>query len=74
MHIGAIPTYCGNNAIRVKEYYVNGSYTIPTNSIYHPSEYGKLSDIQLSTLHAEIKAKAEEVAKKAQEDLAKLSI
>jgi hypothetical protein len=74
MHIGAIPTYCGNNAIRVKEYYVNGSYTVPTNSIYHGSEYGKLSDIQLSTLHAEIKAKAEEVAKKAQEDLAKLSI
>jgi hypothetical protein len=74
MHIGAIPEYCGNNAIRVKEYYVLGPRTIPTNSIYHPSEYGKLSDIQLSTLHAEIKAKAEEVAKKAKEDLAKLSI
>ena len=74
MHIGAIPEYCGNNAIRVKEYYVLGPRTIPTNSIYHPSEYGKLSDIQLSTLHAEIKAKAEEVAKKAQEDLAKLAI
>jgi len=55
MNIGAIPYYNGNNAIRVKEYYVNGSFSIPTNAIYHESEYGKLTEAQWTEMLKELK-------------------
>jgi DNA-directed RNA polymerase subunit F len=42
--IGAIPDYSGSLAIRVLEYFVYGSLTAVNHSIYHSSEYGKISD------------------------------
>lgn len=55
-HIGAIPNYNNSYAIRVLQYYVDGSLTALNHSIYHSSEYGKLCD-------ASWKETAEEIIK-----------
>lgn len=43
-HIGAICRYNGSYAMRVLEYFVDGSMTALNHSIYHSSMYGKLCD------------------------------
>lgn len=45
-HIGAICNYSSDNAIRVKQYFVNGSLTEISDSIYHSSKYAEQTDKQ----------------------------
>ena len=46
MHIGAIPEYCSSLAIRVLQYYVDGSLTALNHGIYHGSKYAAKTDLQ----------------------------
>lgn len=54
MHIGAIPDYAGDKAIRVIQYYVYGSLKAVNHSIYHSSEYAKQTDAQWAEISKEI--------------------
>jgi predicted transcriptional regulator len=53
-HIGAICNYSSDNAIRVKQYFVNGSLTEISDSIYHSSTYASQTDKEWEEDKAEI--------------------
>lgn len=61
MHIGAIPDYAGDKAIRVLQYFVDGSLVALNHSIYHSSNYASKTDEQWETELEELKVKMEEV-------------
>ena len=54
MHIGAIPDYAGDKAIRVLQYYVDGSLVAVNHSIYHPSTYAKQTDEEWEAITKEL--------------------
>ena len=54
MHIGAIPDYSGALAIRVLQYFVDGSLSALNHSIYHSSEYAKQTDEEWEKVAEEI--------------------
>lgn len=54
MHIGAIPEYSGDHAIRVLQYYVYGSLVTLNHGIYHSSEYSKLTETEWKDINAAI--------------------
>jgi hypothetical protein len=54
MHIGAIPDYSGDKAIRVLQYYVDGSLVAVNHGIYHPSTYAKQTDEEWETITKEL--------------------
>lgn len=54
MHIGAIPDYSGDKAIRVIQYFVYGSLVALNHSIYHSSNYAAKTDSQWVDVNAEI--------------------
>lgn len=64
MHIGAIPNYCGSKAIRVLQYFVDGSLVSVNHSIYHSSEYAAKTDEERATLRDEILARHGELQDK----------
>jgi hypothetical protein len=53
MHIGAIPDD-NTGAMRVLQYFVHSSMVAVNASIYHSSDYAKLTDIQWLDIKAEI--------------------
>lgn len=55
MHIGAIPDYSGDKAIRVLQYYVDGSLVAVNHGIYHPSKYAEKTDAEWAQITAELK-------------------
>lgn len=54
MHIGAICAYSGSKAIRVLQYFVDGSFVNVNHGIYHSSEYAKKTDDERKTIREEI--------------------
>ena len=54
MHIGAIPGYCGSEAIRVLQYFVYGSLMEIDHNIYHSSTYAAQTDGEWNDIVAEI--------------------
>lgn len=54
MHIGAIPDYSGDKAIRVLQYFVYGSLVAVNHNIYHSSEYAKKTDEEWAEVSKEI--------------------
>lgn len=72
MHIGAIPDYAGDKAIRVLQYFVYGSLVSLNHNIYHSSNYAAQTDSEWSEIAAEILAKHGEYVKEAEESLSEL--
>lgn len=69
MHIGAIPDYCGDKAIRVLQYFIYGSLVALNHNIYHSSQYASQTNDQWDAIAQEIlKEHGELVLKKAEED------
>jgi hypothetical protein len=58
MMVGAI-TDDGSGALRVKEYYVYGTFSGVTKSIYHSSTYAAMTDAEWAIMRAEAIAAAE---------------
>jgi len=54
IHIGAIPDYASDKAIRVLQYYVHGSLVTINHNIYHSSTYAKQTEEEWSEINAEI--------------------
>lgn len=54
MHIGAIPDYAGDKAIRVLQYFVYGSLVTLNHNIYHSSGYAKQTDSEWASIAKEI--------------------
>jgi len=57
MHIGAIPDYSGDKAIRVLQYYIDGSLVAVNHGIYHPSTYAAQTDAEWDEIVKEIREK-----------------
>ncbi len=49
MHIGGIDRN-GTGALRVLKYFPHSAMDIPTQNLYHSSEYAKLTDVEYSTM------------------------
>lgn len=58
-HIGAIPDD-NKGVMRVIQYFVHSTWVGTNASIYHSSDYAKLTDAQWETYKAELRAKNEE--------------
>jgi hypothetical protein len=71
MHVGAVPDD-NLGAIRCKQYFVHSSLTGVNGSIYHSSEYAKLTDDEWQTALAEAVSFADEAVAKAAQDLNEL--
>jgi hypothetical protein len=54
MHIGAIPDYSGDKAIRVIQYFVYGSLVALNHGIYHSSSYAAKTDEEWDKINAHI--------------------
>lgn len=67
MHIGAIPGYCGSEAIRVLQYFVYGSLMEIDHNIYHSSTYAAQTDGEWTAIVAEILEAHGELKLEAQE-------
>ena len=53
-HIGAIPDYSSDKAIRVIQYYVYGSLVTIDHNIYHSSEYAKQTEDEWNVINEEL--------------------
>lgn len=73
MHIGAIPDYGGDKAIRVLQYYVYGSLVAIDHNIYHSSVYAAQTDAQWAEIAKEILEKHGEYKKELQQAQDELS-
>jgi hypothetical protein len=72
MHVGAVPDD-ESGAIRCKQYFVHSSLAGVNGSIYHSSSYAELTDTEWKDMLKMAVEQKFEAAKKADEDIEKLS-
>lgn len=73
MHIGAIPDYAGDKAIRVLQYFVYGSLVAIDHNIYHSSKYAEQTDGEWAEIAKEILEEHGEYKEKLQQAQDELS-